>query len=125
MSKLTGVKKVEWANTGTTSWNDIGRIKSDSSHNPESQTEEDSAGLDIFAGEKDVLQIHSTAIANQPAMRTKSVNDDNIVDLRFTLIDGTVETKTGYSMIVSQVKYGFQTGERRYFTADFKRFLTS
>jgi hypothetical protein len=122
MYKLGGVKGIGWIASGGAlgSATDLGRIKNDSTHSPETATEEDSQGLEIFAGEDDVYEINCYDISKYAALRTKSIDDDNIVDIRITYLDDSTEDKLGYSVIVSQPT-NFAAKTRNYFKIRLKR----
>jgi hypothetical protein len=126
MYKLGGVKSIGWIASGGSlgSATDLGRIKSDSTHNPETATEEDSQGLEIFAGEDDVYEINCYDLSKYAALRTKSIDDDNIIDIRITYLDNSTEDKLGYSVIVSQPT-NFATKTRNNFKIRLKRVVIS
>jgi hypothetical protein len=126
MYKLGGVKSVGWVASGGSlgSATDLGRIKADSTHNPETATEEDAKGLEIFAGEDDVYEINCYDLSKYSALRTKSISDDNIIDIRITYLDDSTDDKLGFSVIVSQPT-NFATKTRNFFKIRLKRFVIS
>ncbi len=123
MSNFGGFKDVEWNATGVAfPGTSLGRLKSDSEHNVESATEEDSQGLEVWAGEDESYTIRVYDLSKYAALRAIAVTDNNIVDLRFTDLEDTQVIKSGFSVIVKQPT-SFATKSRNYFEARFKRYI--
>ncbi|MEP2447582.1 MAG: hypothetical protein ABJI69_10160 [Balneola sp.] len=124
MSKHGGFKSIEWAPTGTTTWTDLLRLKEDSSHEPETASEKDSAGRLLYAGEDDVWKLHVYDLTKKAALVTRMKSDviaDQLVDLRITYLDDSSETRLGFSPMIEDPK-GFATKARNFFIATFSRF---
>jgi len=119
MSKYSGLKLVEWSPAGAGTWTSLGSMKSDSEHSPEAQAEEDSKGVELYAGTDDTYTINCYDLSKKAALRTEMLAD-NLVDLRFTDMDDAVTTESNFSVIVQEPK-GFATKARNFFTARFKR----
>jgi hypothetical protein len=124
MSKHGGIKSIEWAPTGTTTWVDLLRLKEDSSHEPETASEKDSAGRLLYAGEDDVWKLNVFDLTKKAALVTRMKADviaDQLIDLKITYLDDTTETRQGFSPMIEDPKK-FATKVRNYFIATFTRF---
>lgn len=124
MSKYSGAKKVEWSPAGAATWTDLGRVKEDSSFEPEAATEKDSGGRAIYAGTEDKMVLHVYDATKEAAVRARQLSDvdaDNLIDVRVTYLDDTPVTYSNLSPIVSSPK-GFATKARNYWVLTLTRF---
>jgi len=124
MSKHGGIKSIEWSPAGAATWTDLLRLKEDSSHEPETASEKDSAGRLLYAGEDDIWRLHVYDLTKKAALVTRMKDDviaNQLVDLRITYLDNATETRAGFSPMIEDPK-GFATKVRNYFIATFSRF---
>jgi len=112
-------KKVEWAPAGTTNWNDLGELHTDSDHSPSAEAEETSSGTELYGGTEDVYEIPVYDKTKEAALRTIMIADDK-VDLRFTDVEDNTEIEQGFSVIVTEAK-NFTPRKRETFNARFRR----
>lgn len=113
-------KKVEWSPAGAGTWTDLGQIHTDSAHNPDAVGEEASSGVELYAGTQDPYEMRIYDASKYPALRTQMLDDDGLVDLRFTDAEDNTETEEGFSVIVSEPK-SFGPRTRQAFNARFSR----
>lgn len=113
-------KKVEWSPAGANTYTDLGKIHTDSANNPDAAAEESSSGVELYAGTQDAYDMRIYDATKFPALRTQMLDDDGLVDLRFTDAQGATEVEEGFSVIVNKVK-NFGPRTRQAFAARFVR----
>lgn len=115
-------KKVEWrtsdAGSGAGSAVELGYIKGEATHSPETAQEENADGGEMYGGLQDVYEIPVYDLTKKAALRTEMLAD-RTVDLRFTDAQGNAGSwETGFSVIVSEPKQ-FAPRTRAFFNARF------
>lgn len=119
-SKYSGIKKIEYADTGTAfaSPIEITPILDDSDgHVPESQKENLSDGRKVYAGTANKFSVKCLDLSKFAALETKMKADAGI-DIRVTDMGGNVNTVvTGAIPIVSKPANA-QSLKRNYFTLE-------